>query len=126
MSPPTSPTRPRQCHLTPALAFLCLSLAACETPSLLTIFTALAYTSDGQALVLEATDGIYLASPPDSTPERLGDLEQGCEGDWRYSLGLAITADIFLTFHQCLFKCSLCTNIVKTRILRMRMPTFPP
>ena len=94
MSPPTSPTRPRQCHLTPALALLCLSLAACETPSLLTIFTALAYTSDGQALVLEATDGVYLASPPDDTPERLGGLEQGCEGDWQYSLGCArIAAD---------------------------------
>lgn len=73
---------------------LALCLMACDSPTLFTIFTALAYTSDGQALVLEATDGIYLASPPDDTPKRMGHAKQGCEGAGQYSLGCArIAAD---------------------------------
>ena len=83
----------RQTGLLAALA-LTFCLAACDSPTLFTIFTALSYTGDGQALLLEATDGIYLASPPDDTPKRMGSSKQGCEGAGQYALGCArIAAD---------------------------------
>ncbi len=86
MPPIAHPPQLRPCL--PALA-AALCLSACDAPGLFTIFTALAYTGDGQALLLEATDGIYLASPPDSTPQRLGSARYGCEGAGQYALGCA-------------------------------------
>ncbi|MDR0966609.1 MAG: hypothetical protein LBM75_08965 [Myxococcales bacterium] len=83
---------PPAAHRLAFAATLCLTMTttACDIPSPFTIFTALAYTSDGQALLLEATDGIYLASPPDDTPHRLGDSQTPCDrAAGQYALGCA-------------------------------------
>jgi hypothetical protein len=55
------------------LIALSLSLPACNCDSLLAVFSDVAYTSDGRALVLEANDGIYVARPPTDGPQRATD-----------------------------------------------------
>lgn len=56
-----------------ALVFSAAALGACEctSPTPATVFTDVQYTADGKALLLHATDGIYLARPPGATPTRL-------------------------------------------------------
>lgn len=70
-----------------AAAFLSLALAGCDLTDLVDAYTALSYLGDGDAIVLEGTDGIHVAIPADDDPTRLSGTGDGCEGDWKYSLG---------------------------------------
>ena len=79
--------RPSQTLPLLALLFLPVLAGACDTPTLLTVFTDLTYTQNGDAVVLNATDGLYVAAPPEDTPHRLGSSKKGCEGDLQYTLG---------------------------------------
>ncbi len=66
---------------------LLLALGACrcgDGTALTTFFTDLSYTPDGRALVLEATDGLYVASPPTDDPRRL--TTEHCTGSTTYAL----------------------------------------
>ncbi|HEY3446899.1 MAG TPA: hypothetical protein VGK67_11070 [Myxococcales bacterium] len=56
-----------------ASLFLAALLGGCQCvePTPATIFTDVKYTADGKALLLHATDGIYVARPPGATPKRV-------------------------------------------------------
>jgi hypothetical protein len=61
---------------TVAACLLAAGMAGCNcgaSPGLTAVFTDLTYTQDGRALVLEATNGLFAALPPTSTPVRLSD-----------------------------------------------------
>ncbi|MGI5863028.1 MAG: hypothetical protein ACOX6T_13335 [Myxococcales bacterium] len=66
---------------------LLLALGACrcgDGTALTTFFTDLRYTRDGRALVLEATDGLYAASPATDDPRRL--TAEHCTSSTTYAL----------------------------------------
>lgn len=75
------------------LVLLCGLLAGCEgeRPSF-GYFSDLQYTADGRALVLEGSDGIYVAIPPESPPKRIS--ERHCAASQTSSLDcVRISAD---------------------------------
>ncbi len=84
---------PMQRTRTLLLVVLCGALAGCdeERPTL-GFFSDLQFTADGRALVLEGSDGIYLATPPLEPPKKISDRH--CNNSQSQSLDcVRISAD---------------------------------